>query len=136
MKKVFCLMLALCLIFSLAACASNGGKETEAKPQQTDAAKTDAAKTEAGQPAAEADADYTIRIYSNSNSTDRVEWFVKEAADAGFKVSIDDNSVISGDAAAVQTANEKKDADVIFGLNETRWGQIVNGQYENLKLLD
>ena len=61
---------------------------------------------------------------------------MKKAADAGFKVSIDDNSVISGDSAAVQAANEKKDGDLIFGLNETRWGQIIGGKYENLSLLD
>jgi iron(III) transport system substrate-binding protein len=36
----------------------------------------------------------------------------------------------------VQAANEKKDGDLIFGLNETRWSQLVNGQYENLKIAD
>ncbi|MBQ9346137.1 MAG: ABC transporter substrate-binding protein, partial [Oscillibacter sp.] len=81
-------------------------------------------------------ADYTIRIYSNSNSTERTTWLIHEAADAGFTISIDDNSVISGDTAAVQAANENKDGDLIFGLNETRWGQIIDGQYENLSLID
>ena len=134
MKKLLCLILALCVVFSLAACSENGGKTTEApKPSQNN---TEAPNTTQGNTGVEADENYTIRIYSNSNSADRVEWFVKQAADAGFKVSIDDNSVISGDSAAVQAANEKKDADVIFGLNETRWGQIINGQYENIKLLD
>ena len=80
--------------------------------------------------------DYTIRIYSNSNSTERTTWLINEAADAGFTISIDDNSVISGDTAAVQAANENKDGDLIFGLNETRWGQIVDGKYENLSLID
>ena len=79
--------------------------------------------------------DYTIRIYSNSNSTERVTWLVEEARKAGFNISLDTNEVISGDTAAVQAANEKKDGDLIFGLNETRWGQIVDGQYENLKLV-
>jgi len=78
---------------------------------------------------------YTIRIYSNSNSTERVTWLVNEAKAAGFNISLDSNEVISGDTAAVQAANEKKDGDLIFGLNETRWGQIVDGQYENLKLV-
>ena len=82
-----------------------------------------------------ADGDYTIRIYSNSNSTERVTWLVEEAKKAGFNISLDTNEVISGDTAAVQAANEKKDGDLIFGLNETRWGQIVDGQYENLKLV-
>lgn len=80
--------------------------------------------------------DYTIRIYSNSNSPERVNWLIDAAADAGFKISLDDNSVISGDTAAVQTANENKDADIIFGLNEVRWSQLVNGAYENLTVMD
>ena len=51
---------------------------------------------------------YTIRIYSNSNSTERTTWLIQEAKDAGFTISIDDNSVISGDTAAIQAANENK----------------------------
>lgn len=80
--------------------------------------------------------DYTIRIYSNSNSTERATWLQNEAKAAGFTISMDDNSVISGDTAAIQAANEKKDGDILFGLNETRWGQVVGGTYENLKLVD
>ena len=53
--------------------------------------------------------DYTIRIYSNSNSTERTTWLIHEAEDAGFSISIDDNSVISGDTAAIQAAGEKGD---------------------------
>ena len=37
---------------------------------------------------------YTIRIYSNSNSTERVNWLLNAAKEAGFSISIDDNSVI------------------------------------------
>ena len=70
---------------------------------------------------------YTIKIYSNSNSPERVTWLINAAKDAGFTVELDDNSVISGDTAAVQTANENKDADVIFGLNEVVWSQLVKG---------
>jgi iron(III) transport system substrate-binding protein len=80
--------------------------------------------------------DYTIRIYSNSNSTERTTWLINEAKAAGFNISIDDNSVISGDTAAVQAANENKDGDLIFGLNETRWGQLIDGAYENLTIAD
>ncbi len=80
--------------------------------------------------------DYTIRIYSNSNSSDRTTWLIEAAKQAGFNIKIDDNSVISGDAQAVQAANENKDGDIIFGLNEVRWGQILNGIYENLKIAD
>ncbi len=79
---------------------------------------------------------YTIRIYSNSNSPERTTWLIDAAKAAGFTISIDDNSVISGDSAAVQAANESKDGDILFGLNETRWGQVVSGTYENLKLAD
>ena len=85
---------------------------------------------------ASAEDDYVIRIYSNSNSTERQEWLINAAAEAGFKVSLDDNSVYSGDTAAVQAANENKDADIVFGLNEVRWSQLMNGQYPNLKVMD
>ena len=79
---------------------------------------------------------YTIRIYSISNSIERVTYLKEEAAKAGFSISIDDNSVLNGDTAAVQAANENKDADLIFGLNETRWGQLIGGTYENIKIAD
>lgn len=85
---------------------------------------------------AQADEGYTIRIYSNSNSTERTTWLIDKAKEAGFNISIDDNSIISGDTAAVQAANENKDGDLVFGLNEVRWSQLVNGQYENLKVMD
>ena len=68
--------------------------------------------------------------------TERTTWLIQEAKEAGFTISIDDNSVISGDTAAVQAANENKDGDLIFGLNETRWGQLIDGKYENLKVID
>ena len=112
MKKVLAIVLALAMVFSFAAC----GKKEEQK--------------------VEADKDYVIRIYSNSNSTERQQWLVAEAEKAGFKISLDDNSVINGDTAAVQAANEKKDGDIIFGLNETRWAQLINGTYENIKIKD
>ncbi len=109
MKRAISLLLAAMLVVSLAACGGESKKDYS---------------------------NYTIRIYSNSNSTERTTWLVQEAEKAGFKISIDDNSVISGDTAAIQAANEKKDGDIIFGLNETRWGQIVNGTYENLSLTE
>ena len=86
--------------------------------------------------AAEDYSGYTIRIYSNSNSTERTNWLINEAKNAGFTISIDDNSVISGDTAAIQAANENKDGDILFGLNETRWSQVINGTYENLSIMD
>ena len=85
---------------------------------------------------AAADGDYVIRIYSNSNSPERTTWLIDAAKEAGFAISIDDNAVYSGDTAAVQAANEKKDGDLIFGLNETRWSQLTKGTYENLSIID
>ncbi len=79
--------------------------------------------------------DVIIRVYSNTNDESEVAWLIENAKAAGFTISIDDNSVISGDAAAIQAANENKDGDVLFGLNETRWAQVLNGSYENLKLV-
>lgn len=79
---------------------------------------------------------YTIRIYSNSNSPERTTWLINAAKDAGFSISLDDNTVISGDTAAVQAADENKDGDLIFGLNETRWSQLIKGEYANLKIAD
>ena len=43
--------------------------------------------------------DYTIRIYSNSNSTERVTWLINAAKEAGFTISLDTNETISGDTA-------------------------------------
>ena len=80
--------------------------------------------------------DYTIRIYSNSNSPERTNWLINAAKEAGFTISIDDNTVYSGDTAAVQAANESKDGDLIFGLYETRWSQLIKGTYENLEVID
>ena len=37
--------------------------------------------------------DYTIKIYSNSNSPERVTWLIDAARKAGFNVMLDDNSV-------------------------------------------
>ena len=138
MKKLLALLLALCMIASLAACADNDAGPAydgtgeppvveTTKPADNNNDPTEEAKDYSG---------YTIRIYSNSNSTERSLWLVNEAKDAGFTISIDDNTVISGDTAAIQAANENKDGDILFGLNETRWSQVVNGQYENLSLVE
>ena len=97
MKKTLAVLLALVMVLSLVPAAFAAGPDYS---------------------------DYTIRIYSNSNSTERVTWLVEEAKKAGFSISLDTNEVISGDTAAVQAANEKKDGDLIFGLNETRWGPL------------
>ena len=107
MKKLVSLFLALVMVLSLCSFAS-----------------------------AEDYSDVTIRIYSNSNSAERAAWLQDAAKKAGFSISMDDNAVISGDVAAIQAANEKKDGDILFGLNDLRWAQLVGGTYENLKVMD
>ena len=137
MKKALALLLALVMSLALVACGGNDNKQPANDPQPS----TNEPAATPDTPAAPADEDvdysgYTIRIYSNSNSTERTTWLIQEAKDAGFTISIDDNSVISGDTAAIQAANENKDGDILFGLNETRWSQVVSGTYENLSLVD
>ena len=117
MKRLLTLTLAVILVLSLVSCSgipflskdASGGKDYS---------------------------DYTIRVYSNSNSADRAQWLVQQAAKAGFTVSIDDGDVVSGDTAVLAAANENADGDILFGLNETRWGQVVAGEYDNLSLLE
>lgn len=94
-RKLLALLLASVMVLSLVAC---GQKETPDTPETPD--DQEEVKDYSG---------YTIRIYSNSNSTERTTWLIQEAKDAGFTISIDDNSVISGDTAAIQAANENKD---------------------------
>ena len=133
MKKVLAFALAMSMALSLAACG--GGEDKSQTPPPPSSGGGSSVPTSTPQEV-EPDYGYTIRIYSNSNSTERTTWLINEAKEAGFNISIDDNSVISGDTAAIQAANENKDGDLIFGLNETRWSQLVNGTYENLSILD
>ena len=118
MKKLITLVLAAVMALSLTACSSDNNALSSDNPSDKDYS------------------DYTIRIYSNSNSSERARWLVQAAKDAGFTISIDDNSVLSGDTAAIQAANENKDGDILFGLNETRWSQVTGGTYENLSVID
>ena len=116
MKRLLGLMLTVTMAVSLASCNApwSDNKATEEKDYSA----------------------YTIRVYSNSNSTERVDWLKEAAAEAGFTISIDDGDVVSGDVAVLAAANENKDGDILFGLNETRWEQVVSGSYENLSLMD
>ena len=134
MKKILALALAMSMALSLTACGGGGDKSQTPPPPS--GGSSSGAPAQSAPAVVEPDYDYTIRIYSNSNSTERTTWLINEAKEAGFNISIDDNSVISGDTAAIQAANKNKDGDLIFGLNETRWSQLVDGTYENLKILD
>ena len=121
MKRLFALILSAVIALSLTSCG--GGMPGDPSPIDEESVKKDYSG-------------YTIRIYSNSNSSERATWLVQAASEAGFTVSIDDGSVISGDVAVLAAANENKDGDILFGLNETRWGQVVDGEYENLSVMD
>ena len=137
MKKLLALILALCMVMSLAACADKDDGPAYEGTGEPPVVETDPPVVETDPVEEEKDySGYTIRIYSNSNSTERSLWLIQEAKDAGFTISIDDNTVISGDTAAIQAANENKDGDILFGLNETRWSQVVKGEYENLSLAE
>lgn len=133
MKKVLALLLALTMLLSLCAC---GAKEpaTQEPAKQEVAGEENAAANDSNEK--KDYSDYTIRIYTNGTGALLTTWLKNEAADAGFSIYMDDASVISGDAAAVQAANENKDGDLLLGLNDPRWTQIVKGEYENLTLLD
>ena len=101
MKKTLAILLALAMTLALAACGGNNA--TANKP--ADPAPSTPADPTPDVPETPEEKDYsgyTIRIYSNSNSTERTTWLINEAKDAGFTISIDDNSVISGDTAAIQ----------------------------------
>ena len=136
MKKLLAMLLVLCMMLSLVACADKDEGPVFDGTGEAPVIETEAPVAEVETEPAKDYSGYTIRIYSNSNSTERSLWLVNEAKDAGFTISIDDNTVISGDTAAIQAANENKDGDILFGLNETRWSQVVKGEYENLSLAD
>lgn len=121
MKKLLALILTALTALSLSSCGGN-------VPGVPSSSEEDPAEKDYSV--------YTIRIYSNSNSAERASWLVHAASEAGFTVSIDDGSVISGDVAALAAANENKDGDILFGLNETRWSQVIDGEYENLSVMD
>ena len=71
MKKYLALLLALCMIVALAACGQSAAPaQVEAAPAEADAEPTEEEVDYSG---------YTIRIYSNSNSTERTTWLIQEA---------------------------------------------------------
>ena len=92
MKKALSLLLALAMTASLCACGDKKADTPDPAPSQAAPVESKAAEPA---PVEKDYSKYTIRIYSNSNSTERTTWLINEAKDAGFTISIDDNSVIS-----------------------------------------
>lgn len=127
MKKLIAGFLAVCLIFAACEDGKRPARDDVAAGEVTDVPVVETATDYS---------DYTIRIYSNSNTSERTDWLIAEARDAGFCISIDEASIISDDVTVIQAANENQDGDILFGLNETRWSQVVKGQYENLSLME
>ncbi len=133
MKKfVTSALVAAFIIFFVCPVFARGNREESAVIQKTQGTgeKSTARKTKT----IPRDENYTIRIYSNSNSKKQTDWLISKARDAGFRISIDSSELISGDTSAVKAANENSDGDVLFGLNDILWSQITDGEYENLKL--
>ena len=86
MKKALALILALVMVLSLAACG------TQAETPATEPTEAPA-EAPAEQPVeSETPKDYsgyTIRIYSNSNSTERTTWLVNEAKEEAGRIIAD-----------------------------------------------
>ena len=107
MKKFLTLILALAMVLSLAAC---GGKEdTTTKAPEADTKQADTTKAaDAVQP----DKDYVIRIYSNSNSSERVTWLVAQAEKEQCGLF-----VVTGDlfdkTYSIRVADVKKIAEIL-----------------------
>ena len=99
MKKTLAFLLALVMILSLAACGKKDNDpavDPSPAPDTGEPAATPDDTPAPGGDGVEPDYSYPIRIYSNSNSTERTTWLIAEAKDAGFNISIDDQAVISG----------------------------------------
>ena len=133
MKKALALLLALSMGAALCACGAPAAPAASAPAPAAPAAEAPAAEAPAEKPDYSG---YTIKIYSNSNNDDEIVWLKERASAAGFDVNMIDATVANGDTAVVQAANEYHDGDVLFGLNETRWSQVIGGVYENLKLVE
>ena len=103
MKKFVCMMLALVMVLGLIACSGTttpqAGTEPAAQPANPEPANEPAQPEPEAQPAEPEPVEqkdysnYTIRIYSNSNSTERVTWLINAAKEAGFTISLDTNEV-------------------------------------------
>lgn len=135
MKKLFALLLALAMVLSMAACGNSSPVETtEGKTNETNAP-ADNTPEETKEPELDYSS-YTVRVYTNGNNPESCELLKQMAEEAGFKVSIDDNTVYSGADATVMAAAENKDGDILYGLNDTMWANLIAGKYEGISIAE
>ena len=121
-RKLLALLLASVMVLSLVACGQKGLRTRPRRPTIRKRSRTTPATPSASIP--------------TPTPPSAPPGSFRKPRTPASPSAIDDNSVISGDTAAIQAANENKDGDILFGLNETRWSQVVDGVYENLKLVD
>ena len=127
-KRVVAILMALVMVFAMAACGDKGSGDSEVQNGTEKDGDGDKETT-----------DYswnTVRMNTTGNTTQIVDMVTEMAKEAGFSVSFDDSNVINGADAVIQAANANKDADFLFGFNDTIWNQLLNGAYENLTVMD
>ncbi len=132
MRKL--LIVLLCLVLLLSGCSQAANTEQAGEVQVAESAEKLPAEENT-----EIEPDYSgypIRIYSDSVSPESIHWLRFEAKEAGFTILINDGTGVPDGASLLQTANNKMDVDLVFGLNELHWAELINGNYENLSVAD
>jgi len=77
-----------------------------------------------GERATNDDGLYIVTLYSNAISGGREEWIIEQAAEAGFHViPVDLGGVEMQNRLQMESTNPQ--ADVVFGLNQIGWMQLV-----------
>ena len=113
MKKFKFLTFLIALVFVLVACDDNG----------TNGADNGNGETETTESANDTGLE-TVVLYSNAISDGRGEWIQEQAREAGFDVQlVDDGGVAIANRIIAEQGNPQ--ADVIFGLNQLLWADLV-----------
>lgn len=134
-KRLLALILAVTMAFSLMACG-NTAEETTPPAEKGDTPEVAATDTVEATEGTVDYSGYTIRIYTNGNAPATVERLTRMAAEAGFTISIDDNTVYNGADATLMAATENKDGDILLNLNDTLWAQLCAGKYEGITIAE
>ena len=132
MRKL--LFIALCMVFILSACSQSANTEQTGDVQAAESA--DEAPVFEEEELEPDFSGYPIQIYSDSVSPDSINWLLLEAKEAGFTIRINDDNTFFEGSSLVQYANEKKDGDLIFGMDELQWTALICGEYGNLSIAD